>query len=225
VARQDWTTSWKIVVLSLILILKPVFVQAGVHTFRVDEHEKVCFGYYLEQDSGEASGDMQVSRGGDAKINWKILDPNGKELLSQDHVSDAEFTFDVKDGGDYKICLDNSFDSESKIVTLALDHHLPDEMTLLFEKLSKNQDNMKGPPNFVKKSELLLKNAEKLLRFHEIYAAKQKRHYFLVGSNLSRVNGFSLLSCGIMIGVGILQVFIVKGLFEDGSKRKFKLWS
>ena len=77
------------------------------------------------------------------------MDPNGKELLSQDHVSDAEFTFDVKDGGDYKICLDNSFDSESKIVTLALDHHLPDEMTLLFEKLSKNQDNMKGPPNFV----------------------------------------------------------------------------
>ena len=78
---------------------------------------------------------------------------------------------------------------------------------------------------FQKKSELLLKNAEKLIRYHEIYAAKQKRHFFLVGNNLSRVNGFSLLSCGIMVAVGILQVFIVKGLFEDGTKRKFKLWS
>ena len=77
------------------------------------------------------------------------MDPNGKELESQERVSDAEFKFDVKDGGDYKICLDNSFDSENKIVTLALDHHVPDEMTLLFEKLSRNQDKMKGPPGFV----------------------------------------------------------------------------
>ena len=61
---ENMGDTWKIVVLSLILILKPVFVQAGVHTFRVDEHEKVCFGYYLEQDSGEASGDMQVRSSG-----------------------------------------------------------------------------------------------------------------------------------------------------------------
>ena len=67
-------------------------------------------------------------------------------------------------------------------------------------------------------------NAEKLLRFHEILAAKHRRHYHLVSSNLSRVNGFSLLSIIIMIGVGVLQVFIVKRLFEDGSRKPFRLW-
>ena len=61
---ENMGDTWKIVVFSLILILKLIFVQAGVHTLRVDEHEKVCFGYYLEQDSGEASGDIQVRSSG-----------------------------------------------------------------------------------------------------------------------------------------------------------------
>ena len=77
---------------------------------------------------------------------------------------------------------------------------------------------------FQEKWEGLMKNAEKLMEFHEIHAAKQKRHYFLVDSNLSRVNGFSLLSCFIMISVGVIQVIVVKGLFDSSSKMSFKFW-
>ena len=91
----------------------------------------------------------QVSRGGDAQINWKILDPKGRELISQERISAADHEFDVKDGGDYKICLDNSFSSEYKVVTLVVDHQTPDEMTVLFDKLARTQDNSEGSNNLV----------------------------------------------------------------------------
>lgn len=42
-------------------------VNAGVFTFRVDEHEKSCFGYQLDKDSGEVSADIQV------KLNYLPL--------------------------------------------------------------------------------------------------------------------------------------------------------
>ncbi len=70
----------------------------------------------------------------------------------------------------------------------------------------------------------LTKNSDKLERYSETAAAKKRRNFFLIQSNLSRVNWFSGISCVFMITVGVLQVFIVKGLFEDGTKRRFKFW-
>ena len=49
--------------------------------------------------------------------------------------------------GDYKVCLDNSFSDINKIVTLAYEHELPDDMQLLLDKISASKEDR--PSRFV----------------------------------------------------------------------------
>lgn len=51
---------FKIVVFLLISRLDSFAVNAGVVTLKIDEHEKACFGYDFEKDSGEVNADIQV---------------------------------------------------------------------------------------------------------------------------------------------------------------------
>lgn len=67
-------------------------------------------------------------------------------MISEDHVSQAEHNFDVQINGEYKICLDNSFSSDEKVVTIAVEHDLPDEMTVLLEKIHAKKQILKLPP-------------------------------------------------------------------------------
>ena len=90
-----------------------------------------------------------MSKGGDTEINWRILDPNGNVLITQDRISAADYEFNVQEGGEYMICLDNSFSKEYKIVTLAVENEISDEMTNFLEKISRVQETANAPPGLV----------------------------------------------------------------------------
>ena len=83
-----------------------------------------------------------MSKGGDTDINWQLFDPNGNELQSGHRVNTASHFFNVTVGGAYQICLDNTFTSEYKVVTLVLENDLPDEMQMLLGKIATNDPNL-----------------------------------------------------------------------------------
>lgn len=57
---------------------------------------------------------MQVISGGELDINFFIKGPNGNILVSDDHKLDSLNSVDVRESGEYEICLDNSFSRMSE---------------------------------------------------------------------------------------------------------------
>ena len=57
---------------------------------------------------------MQVISGGELDINFFIKGPNGNILASDDHKLDSLNSVDVRESGEYEICLDNSFSRMSE---------------------------------------------------------------------------------------------------------------
>ena len=64
----------------------------------------------------------------------------------------------------------------------------------------------------------------KIMAYQKSHRLRERRHHYLADENLFRVTWFSLFSCLIMVGVGVMQVFIVKNLFEENTRKKFIFW-
>ena len=60
---------------------------------------------------------------------------------------------------------------------------------------------------------------EVISHMQAVFRSKNSRHLFLQESNLSLVHYFSMGSCVLMIGVGILQVFLIRNLFENKNAK------
>ena len=56
--------------------------------------------------------------------------------------------------------------------------------------------------------------------------SRYSRHHYLQNSNLSLVQWFSGISCLLMVGVGGLQVFLIRNLFKENTHSGLKagLW-
>eukprot|EP00795_Rhopilema_esculentum_P012629 gene12629-3335_t len=112
--------------LMLVVGLSTDLVEGYAYSIRIDEHERACFGHDLKEGSGEVYVDLQV-----------VLYANESEELPVVVCLARCFV-----GGAYQICLDNTFTSEYKVVTLVLENDLPDEMQMLLGKIATNDPNL-----------------------------------------------------------------------------------
>lgn len=55
------------------------------------------------------NGTFSALGGTGTGIDFKVTDPNGKELLSYNYTSSKAFSFSATANGTYKLCFDNSF--------------------------------------------------------------------------------------------------------------------
>ena len=61
----------------------------------------------------------------------------------------------------------------------------------------------------------------KVVRDQQFFKARESRHRHTLESNNNRVLWWSLTNCIVVVGVGILQVILVRNLF--GTKRKDRI--
>eukprot|EP00794_Sanderia_malayensis_P016653 gene16653-18343_t len=214
-----------------LLLISCLVSLAYSYSVMIRPGTKSCFGQYLKPSEMDEEGlaflEAEVSKGGDVDISYEVLDPWKNVVNSGNKVRSINYQFNVTREGEYQVCLDNSFSRAFKIVSVEFNIAKGDVMQVFLDKFTQKQEKptAKGlAKEFKDTLQNLLSSSDVVERFETMNAAKKRRHYFLVENNLSRVNGFSFVSCVIMIAVGVLQVFIVKSLFEEGSRKKFKFF-
>jgi hypothetical protein len=96
------------------------FVQA-TETFMISPGNKQSESVNLNKGDF-VNGTLSVSGGSGIGVDFNVSDPNGKELLSQNYVTNSNFSFSASTTGIYTLTFDNSFCSCTTGKNVTLDY-------------------------------------------------------------------------------------------------------
>jgi protein ERP2 len=172
--------------------------------------------------------DYQVIDGGDLNINFMLI--FGAEVSAQEALKqDGHHKIDIKQLGDYQICFDNTFSYQARKVVYFEVYIYDAEGRLEDFDISKFAKN---DPAFQQRMQTLgiavtdfhasadrvkahLNKAEYYLALLRAYEARDRS---IMDANLNRVNFWSVLNALVLVVVGVVQVYMIRSLFEENSK-------
>jgi len=170
--------------------------------------------------------DYQVIDGGDLNINFLLL--YGGNVLVQDQMkTDNSHRVSVKDQkGDYQLCFDNSFSySDRKVVFFEI--FLYDENNQL-ENIDYNAMAFKGKAemgamtemaaNVASATQRIKTSLNKAEHYQALLRAWEARDRAIMDANHTRVNFWSIVNTIVLISVGMVQVYLIRSLFEDNTR-------
>ncbi|XP_060562614.1 transmembrane emp24 domain-containing protein 1-like [Ruditapes philippinarum] len=184
-----------------------------------------CF-YQNVRKPMDVEVEYQVIDGGDLDINFFVQSPDGRVLISEHRKTDNFHKVEIPEAGDMKVCLDNTFSHfASKIVFFELISDDEDQvgdgdeaadwdgakdeihelMDMTIEELKSMLDKMG-------------QNLDKSRNLQTVLKMFEARDRNIVESNFDRVNFLSCVQLFIMLSVGLVQVFLIRSLFEDKSR-------
>ncbi|XP_029841084.3 transmembrane emp24 domain-containing protein 5 [Ixodes scapularis] len=175
-------------------------------------------------------GNMEVGQKLD--INFFMMSPTKQELIKEYARTDAVHRHEVKEHGDHAICFDNSpsmvasrtvyFEVYVDNTNSEEDEWDPKEIPYSPELIY--NDTVSDIKATIKK---VHENMDKVKHFQDTMRAHEARDRNIQEHNFIRVNQFSLLFIVVMLGVGAVQVIMVRSLFEERSRLRkvFKFMS
>lgn len=146
----------------------------------------------------------------------------GKILYADFKKSENNHRIEALIEGDYKFCFDNTFSAYNvKTVFFEIVVERDDDENIEFEET----DNLRHDQAY----ELLLQDiretvtrvqthVNKVKHLQKTVSTNEARDRYIAEENFTKVNSFSVVQVVIMIMVGIVQVVMVRSLFEDNSK-------
>lgn len=158
-------------------------------------------------------------RGGDGKAGFAIRDPTGGFAMpyqwseSVDHDQNA-----VPIPGYYAFCIDNSPSRfTGKIISLYVASFKRDEWESYVGELSGLEVTVS---NFTTSLSNVDQHIASMLKSLD-HSRRQNTHdFYLLESNLSRVQFWSIVQCLLIISTSAIQVYFVKKLFLDDMSAK-----
>ncbi|XP_058862963.1 transmembrane emp24 domain-containing protein 1-like [Acipenser ruthenus] len=190
-------------------------------TFILPAGRVECF-YQKALKNSTIEVEYQVIAGAGMDVDFTISHPEGFRLVSDFRKSDGIHTIETMADGDYEICFDNSFSRMSEkmvffeVITEGLLQDTavedwaqvvqPDE--LVDFKLDDIRDSMDG----------VRRRLERSMQMQTMLRAFEARDRNLQEDNLFRVTFWSSLNMLVMMVVALVQVYLLRSLFNDKRK-------
>ncbi|KAH8258907.1 hypothetical protein KR038_003121, partial [Drosophila bunnanda] len=224
------------VLLLLVLGIVVMAVQAydKEMTVYVDAGRQECL-YHTVRDGETIDFEYQVIDGGhgDLDISFTLLDPIGLVVVKDFKKPENIHRHEVTKEGDYRFCFDNSFsmfnrktvffelivEREGEELQGDTQWHGVDDLAGLSRDEyydMKVQDIM----DFIGRIRLQLNKARQL---QDVLRSHEARDRNLAESNFQKVNQWSMLQISAMIGVGLIQVFMLRSIFAT-TGRMHHIW-
>ncbi|KAJ8956755.1 hypothetical protein NQ314_006629 [Rhamnusium bicolor] len=174
--------------------------------------------------------DYQVIDGGhgDLDITFHLVNPSGRILVADYKKSENTHRVDAEVSGDYKFCFDNTFSSYNmKTVFFELiiegndDSEWGSDENLDFEGADQIYELKVQDVQEIVTS--VRNHLTKVRHLQDLIKSSEARDRNVAEENYFKVNTYSFLQLILMIIVGIIQVVMVKSLFDERSK-VHKIW-
>ncbi|XP_045176412.2 transmembrane emp24 domain-containing protein 5-like [Mercenaria mercenaria] len=195
-------------------------------TVKVGAGKMECFFQPVKKPLG-VEVEYQVIDGGDLDINFFVQSPDGRVLISEHRKTDNFHRVEIPQAGDMKVCLDNTFSHfANKIVFFEL---ISDDEVNLGDEDEKEPDWDSAKEEIRELMDMTIEdlkdmldkmgqNLDKSRNLQTVLKMYEARDRNIVESNFDRVNFFSCVQLAIMLSVGLVQVFLIRSLFEDKSR-------
>lgn len=220
------------ITLGLLLLLDKVEAYDKEMTVHVDAGRKECF-FHTVQLGETIDIEYQVIDGGhgDLDISFSLADPIGLIIVSDFKKPENIHRHDVQKEGDYRFCFDNTFSTfNRKTVFFELIVEKEGEQNLGDDQWNDVLEGLTPEEYYEMKVQDILDyigrirmQMTKARQIQDMLRSHEARDRNLAETNFSKVNSWSLFQICAMIGVGLLQVFLVRSIF-DTNTRMSKLW-
>lgn len=193
-------------------------------TISIDAGKEDCY-FHASKIGDVIDIEYQVLDGGhgDLDIIFHLVDPTGRILVADYKKPENNHRVDATIDGDYKFCFDNTFSSfNTKTVFFELiiendDNTEWGKEDLNFEGLPHDQyevtiDDVQERINTVRT------NLNKIRHYQDQFKSLEVRDRNIIEEVFFFVNAYSFLQLIIMSLVGLVQVIMIKSLFDDSSK-------
>lgn len=97
--------------LTALLSLLPSTIEGAALTTSVDPHSRSCFYAWVDKSGEKVGFYFAVQSGGSFDIEYAILDPNEKVVVSGVKERQADLVFTGNTVGEYSFCFENSMSS------------------------------------------------------------------------------------------------------------------
>lgn len=173
--------------------------------------------------------EYEVIHGGQAEahINFMLMDPQ-RRLLAKDHkLAKQQHELIANETGVYQLCFDNTISTfNQKILVFKLQVMLDNQEDLDRQKLLTDMETgyqfdrtYRHMHDYMHKISVNLMRSRQSQDYIRVYEAKDRK---LAESNFTLVNNWSCAQFIAMILVGLLQVFMLRSIFEtDGTIYNF----
>ncbi|KAL4225142.1 Transmembrane emp24 domain-containing protein 1 [Mactra antiquata] len=207
-----------ILLLSLLIVNAFAFEQDL--TVEVAAGKMECFFQPVKKPGG-VEVEYQVIDGGDLDINFFIQAPDGRVLISEHRKTDNFHKINIPTVGDMKVCLDNTFSHfATKLVFFELISDEEDDDDVDNESWDGAAEELQELvdmtlDDFKTMLDTMGQNLDKSRNLQTVLKMYEARDRNVVEMNFDRVNLFSGLQLAIMLIVGLVQVFMIRSLFEE----------
>ncbi|KAM8930584.1 transmembrane emp24 domain-containing protein 5 [Pelodytes ibericus] len=192
-------------------------------TFTLPAGQKECFFQPMKKDA-TLEIEYQVLDGTTLDVDFTLLSPYGDVLISEEQQSDGVHTVETVDG-DYQFCFDNSFSHVYEKVIF---------FELILDHISDEGNEQEDWKNYIIGTDMLDMKLEdiletinsvkgrlsKSLQIQTLLKAFEARDRNIQESNYDRVNFWSTVNLFIMVVVSVIQVYMLRSLFEEKRKSR-----
>uniref|UniRef100_A0A0N5B182 GOLD domain-containing protein n=1 Tax=Syphacia muris TaxID=451379 RepID=A0A0N5B182_9BILA len=202
-----------------------VFAVEYDFTINIPAGKTECYFQPLDKPEYKTMDvEYQVIDGGDLDIKFKLRLNNN--VLIEEKKSDAIHRIEVKELGDYELCFDNSFSLHShKIVFFELFIFGKNDTARIYDMFSfgvnKVGDNIEMGAtvrDFHAASDRINSHLNEVEYYQSVERAYEARDRAIMNANYDRVNFWSIINSILLVTVGLLQVFVIRSLFDESSK-------
>eukprot|EP00088_Acartia_fossae_P053275 TRINITY_DN6052_c0_g1_i2.p1 TRINITY_DN6052_c0_g1~~TRINITY_DN6052_c0_g1_i2.p1 ORF type:complete len:237 (+),score=55.36 TRINITY_DN6052_c0_g1_i2:57-767(+) len=220
--------------LVVLLVLQNAGAREQEMTVEVGAGKEECF-YESVQQGHTLTIDYQVVDAGSGQyaeldINFRVMHPKGHPIVATFKKPDGSFNQRMEEVGDYKICFDNTFSFvSSKTVYFELineNEEEPDydDLAGIFPEdgAALDDDDLEFYEVQVADIEARLKKikeeVDKSKHLQDLIRVTDTKDRSIAEHNFERVNFMSFFYMIVLISSGLLQVLLIRSLFDDKSK-------
>ncbi|XP_026760594.2 transmembrane emp24 domain-containing protein 5-like [Galleria mellonella] len=209
--------------------------------FRVDPGSRTCFF-----EEGKAGQTLEVyyqvldGQHGDLDIIFEIINPQGVQLVADYKKSQNSIIMDLEMDGDYVFCMDNTIsviNSKLVFVYVMIENKVTDdndetEVSVVDADGERKEEeeviewtgtDEEGNAYYIEVKHIheslsrTLKQVVKARHLLDLYGAMKSRDSYLAFEDTFIVDVWSIFQIFFMITVGLLQVYMIKKLFNRSN--------
>lgn len=209
-------------------ILKIVYMLEKEVTVNIEAGKEECFFQNIKEGN-VIDIEYQVIDGshGELDISFQLIEPTGRVIFADYKKSENGHRVEAKVTGDYKFCFDNKFSSYNM-------------KTVFFEIIVEGSDDETWGNNDVNLDEFegltpdemldlrvqdiqdaiykVRNNLNKVQHLQDTIKSHEARDRNIAEENFFKVNTWSMIQIVLMVIVGMIQVVMLKSLFDNTSK-------
>ncbi|SPC67755.1 related to ERP2 - p24 protein involved in membrane trafficking [Ustilago sp. UG-2017b] len=205
----------------IILVLSPSQVSAAALTTLLEPHERSCFYAWVDAAGEKVGFYFAVQSGGQFDIDYTVTDPDSKLIIGGHKERQLDIIFTGNTVGEYTFCFENAMSTVAEKlidfdITVESEPRL--DLPITPAKLLKEHSAPleEGISNMVDK-------LTQIIRTQRYFRVRENRNFDTVKSTQRKIFWYSVVESGMMVGISVAQVWIVRALFEKGGTKRYRV--